>query len=77
MSTLDNIKNKLIDRILVTRNEQLLTAINSILDSTQFDEKLTLNSQQIEMLMMSDMDIEKGNLISETDLKKLDSEWLS
>lgn len=77
MSTLDNIKNKLIDRILTTRNEQLLTAINSILDSTQSDEKLTLSSQQIEMLMMSDLDIEKGNLISETDLKKLDSEWMS
>ena len=76
MSTLDNIKNKLIDRILITRNEQLLTAINSILDSTQSDEKLTLNSQQIEMLIMSDLDIEKGNLISETDLKKLDSEWM-
>lgn len=77
MTALENIKNRLIDRILVTKNEQLLNAIDSIFNSTQTDEKLSLNSHQIEMLMMSENDIEKGNLISESDLKKVDSKWMN
>lgn len=76
MTTLDNIKNRLIDRILVTKNKQLLNAIDIIFNSTQTDEKLALNSHQIEMLMMSENDIEKGNLISEMDLEKADAEWM-
>ena len=77
MTTLDNIKNRLIDRILVTKNEQLLNAIDTIFDSTQSNEKLALNSHQIEMLLMSENDIEQGNLISETDLEKADIEWMN
>jgi dihydrofolate reductase len=77
MTALENIKNRLIDRILVTKNEQLLNAIDSIFNSTQTDEKLSLNSHQIEMLMMSENDIEQGNLISESDLKKSDSKWMN
>lgn len=76
MSTLENIKNRLIDRILVTQNEKLLAAISNIFDSTQTSEKLSLNSEQIEMLMMSEQDIENGNLISETEQKQIDSEWM-
>ncbi len=76
MTTLDSIKNKLIDRILVTKNEQLLNAIETIFNSTKSEEKLILNSYQIEMLMMSENDIEQANLISETDLEKEDAEWM-
>lgn len=74
MTSLKNIKNRLIDRIMVTQNEQLLSAIDNIFNFIQADEKLALNSHQIEMLMMSENDIKQGNLISEDDLKKSDSE---
>lgn len=77
MTTLDNIKNRLIDRILLTKNEELLKAIDSIFNSTQTDEKLILNTHQIEMLMMSENDIEEGNLISESELKESDSKWMN
>ena len=76
MTTLENIKTRLIDRILITQNEKLLAAISNIFDSTQTTEKLILNSQQIEMLMMSEDDIENGNLISEAVQKQIDSEWM-
>ena len=76
MATLENIKNRLIDRILATENEKLLQAIQSIFDSTQSDETMSLTSEQIETLLMSDQDIENGNLVSESDLEKSDSEWL-
>jgi hypothetical protein len=77
MTTLENIKNSLIDRILATRNEKLLEAIKSILDSTQAEEIIALSTEQIEMLSMSEKDIENGKLISESELNKRDSKWLS
>ena len=77
MTALENIKNNLIDRILATKNEKLLEAIDRIFTSTQADETISLSSEQIEMLSMSERDIEAGNFISESDLDKQDSEWLS
>ncbi len=77
MTALENIKNSLIDRILATKNEKLLEAIDRIFASTQTEEIISLSSEQIEMLSMSERDIEAGNFISESELKKRDSEWLS
>lgn len=77
MNTLENIKNSLIDRILATRNEKLLEAIKSIFDSTQSEEIISLSTEQIEMLSMSEKDIEYGKLVSESELSNRDSKWLS
>jgi hypothetical protein len=77
MNALENIKNSLIDRILATRNEQLLEAIKSIFESTQSEDIISLSTEQIEMLSMSEKDIEQGKLVSESELSKRDSKWLS
>lgn len=77
MKTIDIVRNRLIDRIMVTNNEQLLSAIENIFNSTQTDDKLSLDSHQIEMLMMSENDIQQGDLISESDLKEEDSKWMN
>jgi len=77
MTALDTIKSKLIDRIMVTKNEKLLKAIEAIFSSTQLEEIHSLDSHQIEMLQMSENDIREGNLISENDLEKSDSEWMN
>ena len=77
MTPLENVKNRLIDKILLTKNEELLNAIDTIFNSTQVDNKLNLNSYQIEMLMMSETDIEQGKLISETELKEEDERWIN
>ena len=77
MNALENIKNSLIDRILATRNERLLDAIKNIFDSTQSEEMIALSTEQIEMLSMSENDIEDGKLVSESELSKRDSKWLS
>ena len=77
MTTLDSLKNRLIDRIMITKNEKLLAAIESIFTSTQEEDILNLTSEQVEMLQMSERDIENGDLISESDLDKSDAEWMS
>ena len=69
MTTLDILRNSLIDRIIATNNEKLLSAIANIFESTQVEEKVQLSSEQIEMLMMSEYDIKNGKLISEKNTK--------
>ena len=76
MKTIDIVKNRLIDKIMVTDNEQLLNAIENILNSTQKEDKLNLDSDQIEMLLMSENDIKLGNIVTDTDLQKTDSKWM-
>ncbi len=76
MTTLDSIKNRLIDRILSAQNEKFLEAIEKIFVTTQKEEEIKLYPEQNEMLMMSDADIEAGNVVSESELNKMDSKWL-
>ncbi len=76
MASIDSIKNRLIDRILAAQNEKFLEAIEKIFVTTQKDEKIGLYPEQKEMLLMSDTDIENGNVVSESELDKLDSKWL-
>ena len=77
MNALENIKNSLIDRILASRNEQLLEAIKNIFDSNPSEEMVSLTTEQREMLAMSENDIENGKLVSEAELSERDSKWLS
>jgi TATA-box binding protein (TBP) (component of TFIID and TFIIIB) len=76
MKTIDIIRNRLIDKIMVRDNEQLLIAIENIFNSTQNEDELNLDSDQIELLFMSENDIKLGNMVSEADLKKADSKWM-
>ncbi|MBN1925742.1 MAG: hypothetical protein JW798_07900 [Prolixibacteraceae bacterium] len=70
MTSIEITKSKLIDRIIATRNEKLLEAISDLFDSTLDDEIISLTPDQVEMLLMSDQDIEEGKMVSETDLHK-------
>ena len=76
MENIQKLKNKVIDRVMITENSQLLEAIEKILASTEVEEKINLTSEQIEMLMMSESDIDNNRVISEKDLEKQDEEWL-
>ncbi|MGQ2983596.1 hypothetical protein [Flavobacterium sp.] len=76
MTSLENIRHSLIDRILATKNENFLKAITAIFDSSQIEEIVELSSEQIEILQMSEDDIANGRLISDEDLKASDPEWL-
>ncbi|MDA3860838.1 MAG: hypothetical protein PF445_06400, partial [Melioribacteraceae bacterium] len=74
---IDNIKHRLIDRILITKNEKLLEAIETIFVSTQKKEEIQLSLEQIEMLAMSEEDIKNNRLVSESELKNIDAKWSS
>ncbi len=76
METLEHLKTRLIDKIMLAQNEQLLSGIEAILSSTESEDRLILNSYQIELLMLGEKDIENGNLISDEDLRKEDAKWM-
>ena len=76
MTTLDSIKNRLVDRILAVQDEKFLEAVEKIFVTTQKEEIVKLYPEQNEMLLMSDVDIAAGNVVSESELEKLDSQWL-
>jgi len=76
MTAIQKTKNRLINRILATKNESLLDAVDVIFATAQPSEILSLSEEQIEMLMMSEADIASGNLISEEELDKLDAQWM-
>ena len=76
MTTLESIKNRLVDRILAVQDEKFLEAVERIFVTTQKEEIVKLYPEQREMLMMSDADIVDGNVVSESELDKLDSQWL-
>jgi len=69
-------KIELVKAILASNNENLLTAIAAIFKSTQKESIVSLSSEQIEMLLMSEQNIRKGELISEIDLEKEDFKWM-
>ena len=76
MTTLDSIKNRLVDRLLAVQDEKFLEAVERIFVTAQKEEIVKLYPEQREMLMMSDADIAEGNVVSESELEKLDSKGL-
>ena len=76
MTSLEIIKNNLIEKILATKNEQILETLNQMIDSSNENDFVTFTQDQIEILNLSETDISLGNLISEADLNKRDSKWL-
>lgn len=77
MSSVDALRNKVIDRIMAINNIKLLLAIDEILETIGLEEQIVLSSRQIDMLMMSEAEIGRGEILSQADLDKLDEEWLS
>ncbi len=75
MEALSIVKNRLIDRILASKNEKLLEAIENILAVAQKEDQISLSDEQTEMLLISEQDIEYGDVISESQLDIQDSKW--
>ena len=55
---------------------KLLVAINNIFDSAERNEMVALSPQQIEVLIMSDRDVENDGLNSSEESAKSDMVWL-
>lgn len=77
MATVENIRNRLIDKILSIKNIDILEALDKLISvsSLESDTVLLTDEQKI-LLEMSEKDIEAGNLISQEAMDKRNLEWL-
>ncbi len=77
MTTIDNLRNSIIDKLLTITNEDYLLALHKIVENSQLDEDIVkLTEEQKLMLQLSDKDIENDRLISQSQLDKSDRKWL-
>ncbi len=78
MTTVDKIRNGLIDKILSIRNKEFLEALDKLISSSSSDSDIVeLTDEQKAMLQMSEGDIENGRLISQEKMDKRNLEWLN
>jgi len=78
MSTIDNIRNGLIDKILSIKNKDLLLALDKLITSSASSSDLVeLTNEQKTMLEMSEDDIKNGELISQDAMSKRNLEWIN
>ncbi|MFZ6050576.1 hypothetical protein [Halocola ammonii] len=77
MASADKIRNRIIDKLLAVSNPEFLKALDLLISSkTETDKKVELTPAQKRMLLLSEEDIAKGNLISQEEIDKEDLKWL-
>ncbi|MEI8115306.1 MAG: hypothetical protein WCI54_16865 [Bacteroidia bacterium] len=78
MSTTDLIRNNIIDKLLTISNEEYLSALYQLVNSSSVgQDAIQLSEEQVIMLQLSDEDIVNGKLITQYQLDKDDLQWLS
>ena len=76
-SSIDHIRNTIIDKLMAISNRDYLIALNKLVENSSVENDVVqLSSEQIMMLKMSDNDIKNGNVIDQNDLDKEDLKWL-
>ena len=78
MAQVDVIRNGIIDKLLAISDKDYLLALLHLVDNSAVeDEKIKLTKEQKLMLEMSEVDIQNGRIISQSDIDKNDLEWLN
>jgi hypothetical protein len=77
MSSLDNLRNSIIDKLLTITNKDYLSALHKLIENSAIDESsVKLTKEQKVMLQLSVKDIKNKRLISQSQLDKNDRKWL-
>ena len=78
MSTTDLIRNNIIDKLLTISNEEYLSALYQLVNSSSVgQDAIQLSEEQVIMLQLSDEDIVNGKFITQDQLDNDDLKWLS
>lgn len=77
METIDKIKDQLIEKILLIKNETFLKELDVFLSETaNSDGKIIFSDVQKDLLRLSFQDIEEGKVISHDELEIKVNKWL-
>lgn len=77
MATVDNIRNSLISKILMIRDQDLLTALDKIASVSSKETKIELTPDQVDMIQMGLDDYKNGRTISHDLLFERELKWLN
>ena len=73
----DSLRSNIIDKLLTISNTDYLSALYQLVDKSSVDKDVVkLSEEQVLMLKLSDNDIKRGKLISQSQLDKDDLKWL-
>lgn len=75
MTHIEEIRQSIIDKLLAINSEELLSALNKILESNP-EDAFKLTKEQKDMLQMSKDDIANGRIIPQSEVDKIDAKWL-
>ncbi len=77
MAKVDNLRNSLISKILLIRDEDLLSALDKIATASSKNAKVDLSEAQKEMIHMGMDDYRNGRTISQEELFDRELKWLN
>ena len=78
MTTVEKIRNGLINKILSIQNKDFLEALDKLITTSAAESEIVeLTDEQKIMLEMSEQDIKSGRLISQDAIDKRNLEWLN
>jgi hypothetical protein len=74
----NDLKYNLIDKLISVRDLNILQKINDLIGNVDIDKSVfKVSDAQRQMLMKSEEDIRKGNVISDDDLNAEEDQWLN
>ena len=77
MTKSDSLRNEIIEKVLCISDKDYLSAINYIVDNKEYNDNVVkLTKEQKLMLDLSELDIEKGNVVTHKELMKQKQAWL-
>jgi hypothetical protein len=77
MNSTDFLRSQVISKLLAVRDEKFLLALGELLDNNPIaDDVIKLTESQVEVLKLSDVDIEYNRIMSQEQLDEEDLQWL-
>lgn len=74
----NNLRYRLLDKLLSIRDNTIWQKINDLIGNIDIEKtEIKITDAQKQMLMKSEEDISKGNIISDEDLNAEENKWLN
>lgn len=77
MATVDNLRESLINKILLIRDRGLLSTLDKIASDSSKETKIDLTNDQIEMIQMRLEEYKNGQFINQDKLFERELKWLN
>lgn len=77
MNSTDFLRSQVISKLLAVRDEKFLEALGELLDNNPMaNDVIKLTDSQVQVLKLSDIDIEYNRIMSQEQLDEEDLQWL-